>query len=385
MKHTDKGLISLYIFYAVNFIATGMSTFVPKYYGEIGLTDGRIGVISAVAAFIALGAQPLWGTLADRSKAMRSVLAAALALSGVACFFVRPASGSFPLLLVVVTLYSTFWLPAMPVGNAIAIEYTARTGHNFGPVRMMGTIGYQVGILLTGVILAASLSGLYPLMGAAILLTAGCALLLPGVRGYQHGGKRVPITVFFRDRTLMLLFVVAFLANIAHQFNLTFFSKHLGDLGFGNALTGLITVLGVVLEIPFLLFGDRIMRRFPIWTWLIIGLATESLRFMLLAFVRTPTLIVLAQLLSIAHLACFEFIPFIYLGRVTEKPLLSSVQSVYQMISFGIARIVGSLLGGALADAAGIPAVYGMCGGMLLAAVAVFFIPLWAHARRERA
>ena len=180
----DKRLYALYLFYGMNFITTGMTTFAPKFYGEIGLTDGQIGLISAVLALVALAAQPAWGMLADRARYKRTVLAIALAGAGLTCFLVLPAVGRFLPLLLVLTLYNTLYLPAMPVGNAISIEYTAAHGHSFGPVRMMGTIGYQVGILATGFLLVNSLRGLYPAMGVMLLLAAGAALLLPPVQGH---------------------------------------------------------------------------------------------------------------------------------------------------------------------------------------------------------
>lgn len=381
----DRRLYSLYLFYAVNFIAMGMTTFAPKFYGEIGLSDGQIGLISAVMASVSLFAQPAWGALGDRARYKRSVIALPLTCAGLLCFLVPSASGSFIALLALLTLYNTFYLPAIPLGNAISIEYTDAHGHSFGPVRMMGTIGYQVSILFTGFLLTRSLRGLYPAIGLATLAAAGCALLLPPVQGHQHGRQKVSGTSFFRDRRLMLLFGVAFLANIAHQFNLSFFSKHLGDLGIGNAVTGVITMLSVALEIPFLLFGDRIMKRHAVWTWMTIGLLLGAVRFFLLSAVRTPVMIVLAQMLSISHLACFEFIPFIYLGRVTRRELLGSVQSVYQMISFGVARIVGALLGGLIADAAGIPTVFALCGALLLCTAAALYAPMRRQAAADQA
>ena len=367
---------SLYLFYAVYFIATGMTTFAPKFYGEIGLTDGRIGLISAITALVTLFMQPAWGMLADRAKYKRTVLATALALAGCACFLVLPASGAFMPLLLVLTLYSTLCLPAMPVGNAIAIEYTAQQGRSYGPVRMMGTVGYQAGILATGFVLTKSLRGLYPAMGAMLMLAALAALALPKVQGHQHEARRVPITTILRNRELLLLMAVVFLGHIGHQFNLSFFSKHLGDLGIGNAVAGLIATLSVALEIPFLLVGDRLMKRLSVWTWLLVGLIVGAARFALLSVVRSPWAIVLAQSLSIAHLACFEFFPMIHLGKTVSRELQASAQSVLQMISFGIARIVGSLAGGLIADASGIPSVYGMCGGLMLLTAAAFFIPM---------
>ncbi len=378
-------MYTLYLYYALCFIATGMTTYAPKYYGEIGLFDGQIGMISAVAALIALAAQPVWGVLADRARFKRSVLAAGLLLSGLMCFIVPSAAASFPPLLAVLTLYSTFFLPAMPVANAISIEYTSATGHRFGPVRMMGTIGYQAGILATGFLLARSLKGLYPAIGVMLLLAAASALLLPPVRGYQRSREKLSFAPLFEDRKLLALFAFAFVGHIAHQFNLVFFSKHLGDLGLDNVVTGLINTLSVALEIPFLMFGDRIMKRFSIWTWLLIGMAAGAVRFMLLFFLRAPAWIVMAQMLSIAHFSCFEFFPFIYLGRVARREWQASAQSLYQMTTFGFARIVASLLGGAVADVTGIPVVYALCGTLMAAAAMAFFVPLRRLARSERA
>lgn len=372
----DRKLYSLYLFYAVYFISTGMSTFAPKFEGEIGLSDGQIGLLSSIMAFVALFMQPAWGMLADRVRYKRTVVAVALALSGGMCFLVLPAAGRFLPLLVVLTLYSTFGLPAVPVGSAISIEYTSAHGRSFGPVRMMGTIGYQVGILATGFLLARSLRGLYPAMGAMLLLAAGTALLLPKVQGHQHRRQRVSLAVFLKNRELLLLLGVVFLAHIGHQFNLSFFSKHLGDLGIGNTVAGFIATLSVILEIPFLMFGDRLMKRMSIWRWMTIGLVIGAIRFALLSVLRAPALIVLAQSLSIAHLACFEFFPMVYLGQVSGEALQASSQSVLQMVSFGIARIVGSLTGGLIADVTGIPAVYAMCGALMLATAVAFYAPM---------
>ena len=372
----DRWMISLYLFHAIYFISLGMTTFVSKFYGEIGLTDGQIGLISAMMAFVALFLQPIWGTLADRARYKRNVSAAALAVAGGLCFLVMPATSNFIWLILVLTLYNAFLLPVMPVGTAISIEYTSTHGHAYGPVRMLGTIGYQAGILATGFILTESLRGLYPAIGAVLLLSAGFALMLPSVRGYQHQQQKTPLFQLFRDRKIRLLMAVAFVASIGHQFNMAFFTKHLGDLGLDNTVTGYISMLSVILEIPFLLFGDRLMKRMSVWKWMLIGLLIGGARFALLAAVRTPGMLILAQSLSISHLACFEFVPMVYLGKTVRAELQAGSQSMLQMFSFGIARIVGSLAGGMIADSTGIPFVYGICAVLMTGSAVLFYFPL---------
>ena len=78
----DRKLLSLYLFFTVYFVGQGLTTYAPKFFGEIGLADSQIGLISAIPAFVALFVQPIWGMLSDRARYKRNVLAAALVIGG---------------------------------------------------------------------------------------------------------------------------------------------------------------------------------------------------------------------------------------------------------------------------------------------------------------
>ena len=122
------GMKTLYLFFAVYFIYVGMTGMVPKFYGEIGLSDSQIGGITTVITVAGLLLQPAWGTLADRAKYKKTVLTLGLAVAGVISFLVLPVSGNYGLLLLTLTAFNIFLLPAMPVSNAIGIEYTTTRG-----------------------------------------------------------------------------------------------------------------------------------------------------------------------------------------------------------------------------------------------------------------
>ena len=243
---------------------------------------------------------------------------------------------------------------------------------------MSGTIGYQVSILAAGFLLSDSLDGFYAIYGVILLCAALCAMLLPPIRGHQHGAKKVPLSTFLKNRDMLLVLGLVFIAQLAAQFFNAFFTKYMGDLGISNAATGVITTLTVVMEIPFLLFfGDRLLKKMSIYRWMWIGFVINGLRFLALSYARTPALILLTQLPSVALFACFEFFPALYLSTIVDKELLSSAQSVYQAVSFGLARILGASLGGVLAQALGIAPVFRLSGAMLLIVSLVSFIPLF--------
>jgi len=375
MKH-KRYLFSLYLFFFTLFIGNGYTMYASKYLGEMGLTNTQIGLTTAVPAFVAIFAQPLWGVIADRSAKKRTTVAAGLLLAALFALLAHLSAGRFLPLLAALTLVYTMTLPASPVSNAIAIEYTQATGTAYGPIRLAGTAGYQLSILAAGFLLSESLTGFYAIYAVILLCGTASAALMPPARGYQHGGSKVPLTVLLRNRRLVIMLGLVFLAQVVAQFFNAFFTKYLGDLGISNGVTGVITTLTVVLEIPFLFFGDRLFKRMSIFKWMWLGLLVNGLRFVALSFARAPMLILLTQLPSVALFACFEFFPALWIGQQVSHEVSSSAQSVLQMTSFGLARIVGASAGGAMAEMLGIGPVFRLGGAMLLAAALITFIPL---------
>lgn len=375
--------ISLFVFYFVYFISTGMSTFIPKYYGEIGMTNGQIGLLTSIPTLVALAITPLLGTLTDRIPKKRYLLSLLmLALAG-ACFLV-PYSTGFVALLAIMSVYTVVGNNVLPVMSTISIEYTSQIGKPYGPIRLMGTIGYQIGALLIGVILSTSLKSLYPMMGVSVLLACATTFLLPDVKGHQHKQEKVPLTKLFADKHLRMMYIMIFFATISTQFYQAFYTKHLGDLGMNNQVTSIITLLAVILELPFLYFGDRLYKKTNIWNWLLIGMLFNGVRWLGLAFSKTAAVNILFQLPGVTVLACFEFFPALYLNKRVSPELAGGAQSMLSLVSFGAAKVVGSLIGGQICQYTGIPALFAFFGVWMLVGIAIFWLPTRKLARSEQ-
>ncbi len=375
--------ISLFVFYFVYFISTGMSTFIPKYYGEIGMTNGQIGLLTSIPTLVALAITPLLGTLTDRIPKKRYLLSLLmLALAG-ACFLV-PYSTGFVALLAIMSVYTVVGNNVLPVMSTISIEYTSQIGKPYGPIRLMGTVGYQIGALLIGVILSTSLKSLYPMMGVSVLIACATTFLLPDVKGHQHKKEKVPLTKLFADKHLRMMYIMIFFATISTQFYQAFYTKHLGDLGMNNQVTSIITLLAVILELPFLYFGDRLYKKTNIWNWLLIGMLFNGVRWLGLAFSKTAVVNILFQLPGVTVLACFEFFPALYLNKRVSPELAGGAQSMLSLVSFGAAKVVGSLIGGQICQYTGIPALFAFFGIWMLVGIAIFWLPTRKLARGEQ-
>lgn len=370
-------LYALYLFFVISFASNSMPMYVSRYLGVIGLDNGQIGLIAAVPALAAIFAQPVWGVLADRSPKKKYTIVIGLALAAACAFAAHACGNQFVPLLVMMSLLNVMMLPSSPVSTAIAIEHTSQMGASYSPVRMAGTIGYQLCILFSGFLFDEKLSGFMIVYGVVLLASAACAMLLPNTRGHQYGGKKVSPAVLLRDKQTVTAFAMAFLVQVAAQFFNAFFTKHLGDLGIDNGTTGLITTLVVILEIPFLLFlGDKIYNRLPILKWMWLGMLINGVRFVALSYASSPWIILLTQLPAVALFACIEFFPVLYLSRSVDKEVLSTAQSMLTMVSFGLAKIVGTSVGGFLAESMSLGQVFRLNGWMLVVAAAALYIPL---------
>jgi len=376
--------ISLYVYYFIYFIMTGMSTFIPKYYGEIGMTNSQIGILGSVPTIIALAATPLLGTLTDRVAKKRYLLTILLIMMAAVCFVV-PFSNGFLALLAVASGYAIAGNNVLPVMNTIAIEYTSQIGKPYGPIRLCGTAGYQLGALLIGILLSSSLGSLYPMMGAVILIACSITFFMPNVEGHQHSREKVPLTRLFADRHLRMMYFMIFFCTISTQFYQAFYTKHLGDLGMSNATTSWITLLAVILELPFLCFGDKLYRKTNIWNWLLIGMLCNGVRWIGLAFSTTALPNILFQMPGVTVLACFEFFPALYLNKRVSPELVGGAQTMLSFVSFGVAKVIGSLIGGQFCEIAGIPAMFVFFGVMLLIGCALFWLPTRRLIREEAA
>lgn len=375
--------ISLYVFYFVHFIMIGMSTFIPKYYGEIGMTNGQIGILGSIPTIIALAVTPLLGTLIDRVAKKRYLLSVLLLFMALTSFLV-PYSTGFLALLAIMSGYTIFGNNILPVMNTIAIEYTGEIGKPYGPIRLSGTAGYQLGALLIGFIISGSLKSLYPMMGVVILLSCTATFMMPDVKGHQHNNQKVPLTKLFADPHLRMLYFIIFFCTISTQFYQAFYTKHLGDLGMSNATTSWITMLAVILELPFLAFGDKIFRKTNIWNWLLIGMLCNGLRWLGLAFSKTALLNILFQMPGVTVLACFEFFPALYLSKRVAPELAGGAQSMLSLVSFGAAKVIGALIGGQICQFTGIPALFAFFGCWLLAGAVLFWRPTRKLIRQEK-
>ena len=115
------------------------SPFLSAHYTSLGLSAAQTGILLAATPVCALAIQPLWSTIADKLGRRRAVIV-------ILCL---AAAVLAPLYYLASTFVPFFW-GLLPLSDSLVIELADRSGLDFSRIRMGGTIGYAIVVLIVG-------------------------------------------------------------------------------------------------------------------------------------------------------------------------------------------------------------------------------------------
>ena len=353
------------------------NTFLGVYLKDIGCTGAQIGQLLAATAVVALLSQPFWGLVGDRARSVNGLFRLLLSVSAVAVA-VFPLSRSYAWLLGMMALFSFFSSSTYFLQDVITLQNIERTQHKYGTIRLGATIGFAVAATVAGAFADRGIAWLFPIAGGIYALAALASLGIPNVSGHQPKGPKMPVSVLLKNRDLVLLAVFVFFLNLGFSYFSGFFSIHYQALGADGALIGLTWTMSTLLEIPFLIFADRIVRRLGTKPTVLLAGVVMGARWLLVGTVTDVHAMLAVNLLHGLTLIVVIYCMATFINREVPMELKSTAQGFFSLIAMGVPRIVASFLGGYANDAFGIPAVFLFFGALTLASVLAFgAVLLW--------
>src|SRR5919197_2952426 len=119
-----------------------------------GLSGTQVGWILAVVPLVSIVTQPLWGHVADRTGA-RSQMVAVLSLGSVFGYLWLAGAEGFAAILIATAALAIFGSAVLPIVISVSLATLRDAGpHAFGFVRVWGTVGYFVFVVIFPWILA---------------------------------------------------------------------------------------------------------------------------------------------------------------------------------------------------------------------------------------
>ena len=359
MGEKSARIYLLFLFlYGISYMGNAVyGTFMPVYLKSIGLSQTSIATLLSFGPLIAILAQPLWGRIGDRAQSKNRVLQV-LSLGSAVSILLLPVSNQYLYLLVIICMVTFFQTSINPLSDAITLEHLAKTKWNFGPIRLAGTIGFAIMSVAFGIIAKKNINSISIVYSLVMLLTLIICTQLPKIKGHQSSKNKVSLLVLLKNRKLMLFTLLNFIVQITLGYYYAFFPIYFNQLGADNSLLGWSMLFASLSELPFLLFGHKIIEKFGIPVVLVATAFFAGLRWLLLYFVHNPYLVLPIQMLHGLIFIVLSVTLAIFINQEVPKELKASGQTLNGLLSLGLARIIGSMAGGMASEYIGMREVF---------------------------
>ncbi|HWV22563.1 MAG TPA: MFS transporter, partial [Thermomicrobiales bacterium] len=135
------------------YAAVGAFTpYISLYYRDLGMTGFQLGILMALPALWTALTGPVWGAVAD-SLAIHRLLLRSVFLVAAAVALVSTRPTHFVTLLILMSILAASLVPVTPLMDSYAVSEAERRGVSYGSLRVLGSIGYTVMVLVMGGVL----------------------------------------------------------------------------------------------------------------------------------------------------------------------------------------------------------------------------------------
>ena len=354
--------------------------FVNLFYKSLGLSGTQIGAISSTSSVVGLLFAPLIVSEIKKRPCARGLLQASMLLGAVGYFTLGHQTLFIPIL-AVVFFQALVGAGILPISDTMAMSVARETGNGYGGIRLFGSLGWIVTVLAAGWLIerfgfAAGFNGV------SLTWLAGAGLLFfiqPGhfvtqtEAGTPKPGLWTTIQRVSRDRTLLGFAVALILIGFLNSGVLQFENVFLSELGASKRLISVAGILSALVELPFMVYADRFVRRHGPSRILLIALV-------LTLFQRTAVLLLpsIATIMVVRFIGgvAFSFYTVSYIGLIssrTDPGETGTVLALYTITLASLVNILSSPLSGAIFDAVGARWLYAFsAGGYALGALIIW-------------
>jgi PPP family 3-phenylpropionic acid transporter len=346
-------------------------TFLNVYFRQAGLSGTQIGLLNMLTALAGMLGAFVWGYLSDRTGKNRLLIALG-AFGALALAQIIPYVHGFTAYLVLGCLGSLVGAAPATLVDSTTLALLGERRNDYGRYRLGGTFGYILTGSLVGFVFdRTGLQVMFPAYGVTMLLFAGVALLLPNLAISREPHPQGKISAMIRQPAWAMLMLCAFLIWIASNAAITFMGVVLKEMGATQGLISIAVTIGAVVEIPFMLYSPRLLRRFGPERLLLASMVLMVLRYVLIGFMPSPEWAVPINALNGPAYVFFWNSVVTLVNRMAPSGMAGTAQGLLSS-TMSLASMVSALLTGWLFDLLGPTQLFFVMAVIVLAALVLF-------------
>jgi len=373
----DGFVLRLSLFFGALFMVVGLhAPYFPVWLEWRGLTPGEIGVVLAAPLAVRIFFTPAVSLVADQSGDRRKVLRL-LSWGTLLGFFLFFIADGFWATFAVAIVVALFWTSVMPVTEAVAMQGVRRAGHDYGRMRLWGSLTFIAASFLGGLALERWGGGsvLWLMIGAAACVAVSAHLLPAPVGKERLKAATQPRRIRWSDASrllrqpIFLLFLSSTgLVQGAHAIYYAFGTIHWQSQGIPAGIIGTLWAVGVIAEILLFLYSGRVVKAAGVTNLICLAAFAAVIRWVATALSPPLWLLFIMQALhgltfGAAHLAAVHFI-----SDAVPEEKTGTAQGLYASAGMGIFMGGAILISGPLYSSFGGHAYFAMAvlGGISL-------------------
>ena len=339
----------------------------PIYLRDIGLRAGEIGTIFSLMAVSRIISGLSFSYLADRFQIRKKLIAIATfgtATCIMGLFFVK----TFTAVLLTFFSIGLFVGPVIPMLDTTTIDVLSDRPGEFGRIRLYGTLSFGMATLIMGKImqLFGSRSLLY-VLSLTYWAMALCALKIPDSQ--LQRSKTFAWQTFrssFLQGEVILFLVTSFLYNLAFTAYNIFYSLYLKHVGYGESFIGITWLLATLAEAAYFFTAPRLAKNIALHPLIVFTFFVTGFRWIVLGYNTTMVVVLAFQALHAISFGAFYLVLVQFVQEKFPSNTRTTAQSVFLLMNYGVAMILGSYLSGQAFAELGGKMLFVMAGAVTL-------------------
>ena len=386
-----KNLILMTAIGVILFMSRGIVGPINSLYVEsLGANYLTIGVLGAVTSLTTIVFSYIWGRMSDRRGKRKIFLVgglASLALSAGLMAVAPTYVYLFPLNILNAASQAAYAVVSLALMGDILEETRGARGRRMGIYRGLGSLGFGVLAFFSGSVTdRLSLRAPFGLSASFLVVAVFLALLVEEnpARPTSATTPATPPVSATSPTALPLppLFISMFLWSLVTGAVYAVWANYMvGELAFTQSQMSRLWGLASLSELPLMILTGALSDRIGRLSMLSLGFFAWTLVF--LGYVLTPVLpwIVLVQLIRAFAYSAFTAASMTYATEVRAKAQRGRISGLYSSAG-SIGAILGSTMGGALAQFAGTPTMILTNAALIFGGAIYLAVPALQHRRR---
>ena len=340
-----------------------MSPYASLYFAERGFGALEIAALMSMLQVTRILGPFSWGWLSDYLSNRVGIMRFCAALACITFLAIFYLQDYIPFLIWMFVLH-TILSSMVPLGEAATVHALFKDDsfdHRYGRLRLWGSIGFISMVLLAGEIFQWRGIEVFPWLGVAVLvLLVINTFFLREPKIERRKLVRGELRTVLRKPEVRWFLLSAFAMIFGHAALYVFYSLYLSNLGYSKFQIGLFWTLGVLAEVIFFYFQSKVLARYSPTAVLQMTFIVGVIRFVLIGYFASTSLLILAQVMHAATFAAHHSASTKLIQTWFAGPLQARGQALFTTVAYGFGGTLGGLCAGWIWDQLGPNQVFGM-------------------------